>query len=297
MRALAWFRWGDDQRAALAHGDLIGRLPTAALSFDDARISEAHAMVSLRGGDLHLLALRGRFRVRGQVRASVVLTEGLVIDLTDDLALTVERVELPDTLLGIQGPGLPTQPLPGTVSIDIAPAPTLRPGAHPDADAILWQFDEVWRIRPRGGSLRTLRAGDRVDIGGWPLEVVEVPLRDAGSVRTRADFAAPLHLSACVDTVTLTVGEGAPVVLGGLPGRMLAELLAIGGPTTWQAVARELWRDSPEPLLRKRWDVSLSRLRQRLRDLGARDDLVAADGAGHVGVVLRTGDTVKIVDG
>ena len=49
----------------LGPGDLIGRSPTAALHIDDPRISEAHSMVSLRGSQLKLLALRGRHSVYG----------------------------------------------------------------------------------------------------------------------------------------------------------------------------------------------------------------------------------------
>ena len=30
------------------HGDFVGRLETAAVHLDDARVSEAHAMISLR---------------------------------------------------------------------------------------------------------------------------------------------------------------------------------------------------------------------------------------------------------
>jgi len=60
MRAFVRLRCTDGSIAELTHGDLIGRLGTAALHFDDARISEAHAMISLRGQELKLLALRGR---------------------------------------------------------------------------------------------------------------------------------------------------------------------------------------------------------------------------------------------
>ena len=38
---------------------------SAALHLDDPRVSEAHAMVSIRGSELKLLALRGRFQIDG----------------------------------------------------------------------------------------------------------------------------------------------------------------------------------------------------------------------------------------
>ena len=39
------------------------------LHVDDARVSEAHALVSLRGRELQLLALRGRFAVDSTPRS------------------------------------------------------------------------------------------------------------------------------------------------------------------------------------------------------------------------------------
>ena len=58
MRPTVSLQLPDGSIHELGHGDLIGRLWTAALHLDDGRISEAHAMISLRGSELHLLALR-----------------------------------------------------------------------------------------------------------------------------------------------------------------------------------------------------------------------------------------------
>ena len=49
MRPAVHLRLPDGRTAVLGHGDLIGRLESAALPLADPRISEAHAMVSLRG--------------------------------------------------------------------------------------------------------------------------------------------------------------------------------------------------------------------------------------------------------
>jgi len=48
-RALVWIRLPDGSLVALGHGDFIGRVWTAALVLDDPRVSEGHAMISLRG--------------------------------------------------------------------------------------------------------------------------------------------------------------------------------------------------------------------------------------------------------
>ena len=63
MRAYVQLRLTDGQRRDLGSGDIIGRMPTAALVLDDARVSEAHALITLRAGELRLLPLRGRCAV------------------------------------------------------------------------------------------------------------------------------------------------------------------------------------------------------------------------------------------
>jgi pSer/pThr/pTyr-binding forkhead associated (FHA) protein len=57
----------------LEHGDLIGRLWSAALVIDDPRISEAHALVSLREGGFWLLSLRRKIAVGGRPVSEVRL--------------------------------------------------------------------------------------------------------------------------------------------------------------------------------------------------------------------------------
>ena len=94
-------RLPDGSRATLRHGDLVGRLETAALHIADPRISEAHAMVSLRGATLKLLALRGRLAVEGFAVRDVELVAGLTIALAGEVALVVERVGLPEQILGL----------------------------------------------------------------------------------------------------------------------------------------------------------------------------------------------------
>ncbi len=50
----------------LAPGDIIGRLDSAAMPLADARVSEAHAMISLREGRLQMIALRGGLALAGE---------------------------------------------------------------------------------------------------------------------------------------------------------------------------------------------------------------------------------------
>ena len=63
MRARVRLRLDSGEVRQLVSGDIIGRIWGAALRLDDPQISEAHALVSMRGTALKLLALRGRFVV------------------------------------------------------------------------------------------------------------------------------------------------------------------------------------------------------------------------------------------
>ena len=88
---------------------------------------------------------------------------------------------------------------------------------------------------------------------------------------------------------------GWPVVtFGGMAARLLTELVAFDGPVTWEVLARELWPDEPDRhALRRRLDVTVARLRARLRDERVRSDLLRADGSGCFQLVLYEGDSVE----
>ena len=87
MRAYVRLRLSSGQTAVLGPGDLVGRLSGASLQIDDGRVSEAHAMVSLRGRELKLLGLRGVFAVDGKPTDEVVLAEELAIELAPGVDL------------------------------------------------------------------------------------------------------------------------------------------------------------------------------------------------------------------
>ncbi len=63
VRPLARFLAPDGRSELLGPGDIIGRMPTATLTINDPHVSEAHALVSLRGSELKLPGLRGRSSV------------------------------------------------------------------------------------------------------------------------------------------------------------------------------------------------------------------------------------------
>jgi hypothetical protein len=278
----------------LVHGDLIGRVWSASLQINDARVSEAHAMVSLREGELQLIGLRGAFAVDGNPVGEVTLTPGLRVLLASGVALQILDVQLPVAVLGLEGPGLPPVMLPGVCALVPGHPIRLCRGTRQDALATIWNDGEDWWIR-QGDEGRRLRAGDQLEVGGHSLTTVLIPLGDAGPGPTIArTLSPPLELVVRYDTVHVHREGHAPVMLSGNQARLVSELAACGAPIDWLALARQLWRDdAPAPQLRSRLDVVMSRIRRLLRVQGVRTNLVRTDGAGLVELLLYPDDHLK----
>ena len=302
MYAFVRFRLPDGSTSTLSPGDFIGRLDHAALHLDDARVSEAHAMVSLRGRELKLLALRGRFAIDGSPVNSAVLRDGLVIEVARGLSLVVDEVQLPEQVLALEGDGLPRQVLSGAMSLFVKPKPSLQPRYRSDAAAHLWNTGEGWTLSVVDGELggeaelaRALASGDSFVIDGVAFRVVAVEIAHAARKATRVEGAvqSPLTIVASYDTVHLHRPDHAPLALDGISARILSELVAFDGPVVWHVLAREIWRhEDDRGQLRRKWDVSLARLRRKLRAVGIRTDLIRAGGTGQIELLRYPGDRI-----
>lgn len=296
MRSYVRLRLPDGGLCELGHGDLIGRLWTAALCLDDARVSEAHAMVSLRGQELCLLALRRRFAVDGQIRSQIELEPGMRIELAEGLVLEVEEVVLPAELLALEGEGLPRQTLPRVCSIVTRPTLQLVPRHVAEAPAQVWSLGDRWRVRVGEGPTRELEPGLSFTVEGVEIHAVTVPLASAGEVATRVagGIHAPLRIITRYESVHIQREGEAVVVISGIAARLISELVAFGGPTGWELVARELWAEEDDRhALRRKWDIALTRLRRKLRDARIRGDLIRADGNGNIELCLTEADLVE----
>ncbi len=292
----AWVRFSlpDGRSSTLIPGDLIGRTWTAALRIDDPLVSEAHALVSLRGDALVLLALRRRIYVDNRPVDPVELSPGLRVRLTPQIELRVEELALPKDVLGLEGDGLPAQVLTGTRSLVFQPEPSLEPRLVERAAAVLWPNEHRWRFRLAGGPDADLEVGTRFQAGGRSFRGVSMTLASAGQTPTRADSFGPLKIVSFFDSVHLHRADGVPLVLSGQMARVMAELVAIGNPVAWEELAGQLWPTLTErEVLRRRWDVLMVRLRERLREAGIRSDLVQSTGHGLVELVRQEGDVVE----
>lgn len=295
LRAHVRVRTADGALHDLGPGDLIGRLPGAALCLDDAGISEAHAYVSLRGEVLKLLALRGLFAVGGRPVEEVVLRPGLQIALSHTVQLLVEAVSLPAEVLAIQGPDLPRQVLAGTTSIVTRPRVSLVSRFVGEASAHIWTTGGAWRLRVGGGEARPLQAGQSFEVDGHALSAVSISLASAGPSATHVAQAVggPLTVEARFDSVHLSRAGAPPLVLTGNVARLVSELVAVDGPAGWELVASEVWGQGVERgRLRRRLDATLGRLRKQLEEARIRTDLVRPDGCGNLELLTYAGDRV-----
>jgi hypothetical protein len=282
----------DGTQERLAPGEIVGRTWTAALRLDDPAVSEAHAMVSLRGDALKFLALRGRFLVDGQPLAEVDLAEGQTIALSHHTVLRVVDVVLPERVLAVVGEGLPQQVLAGTSTILTWPNVRLVPGVVEGGAAVVWSTGEGWRVREGQESPKDLEAGATLLEGR--VRVVAAELATAFSARTWLGVDSPVEIVARYDTVHLNRPGAPPVLLTGKMARMFSDLAVAAAPVGWESLSADLWPELEDrESRRRRWDVLLARLRQRLRAGGVRPDLVQSTGNGLIEVVLGPADVVR----
>ena len=278
----------------LGPGGLIGRLPSASLRLMDPRISEVHALVSLRGRQLMLLAQRGLVEADGDRKADVVLRAGQRITLVADVVLTVVDVELPEEVLVLGGLGAEPVELSAPVYSLIA-GPRLLPIWLEGAALHLWSDADGWWAQLAGEDEEPIEAGSVLSVAGHTLHITARSLLEAGTPATRATgrIGHALRVVARFDTVHIEQAGQAPAVISGLGARIISELVAYGAPVPWDMVAKTVYPELTDEIQRRtNWDRTLRRLRAMLRRKGVRADLVRADGKGNIELVLREADVV-----
>ena len=265
------------------------------MRLEDPRISEAHALVSLRGSALKLLALRGVLAVGGVRVSEVVLEAGVRVELVSGLPLEVVAVTLPDSTLALDlGTGSAPQVLSASVH-SILPGPVVIPRHLPDAPIHLWTTGAGWTVQPAGSDPFPLVEGTRMVVGDHEVVAITVAGEVASNpeTRLRGRLHPPIRLVARYDTVQIH-REGQPlVVFGGTAARLVSELVAMGGLASWEAIASEIWpEDLDRTVRRQRWDRTLQTLRSKLQQGRLRPDLIRADGKGNLELVVLADDTV-----
>lgn len=295
MRPHVCLQLADGSTVECEHGDLVGRVWSAAVWLDDPRVSEAHAMVSLRDGEFYLLALRRMLVVDGQVVSAVRLRPGVSVALADGLAVTVTSIALPETVLSIEATGFPRVILPGVCSVTAVPRPKLVGRYEPEAPCVIWCTGDQWRLRLQGET-RLIASDDAFTLDGvtFTIHAISTAISGPGVTIAAGGVQASLKIIVAYDSVQIHREDDPIVLLNGVQARIISELAQFGRPAPWQLVAREVWPDEVDTrALRKRWDVSLTRLRAKLRVARVRPDLIVAHGTGNIELVLRGQDVVE----
>ncbi len=285
------------QSAVLGPGDFIGRSEGAALCLDDPRVSEAHAMVSLRDGNLKLIALRGRFRKGKEVLGETVLRPGVVLELARDVHLVCEKVHMPDAVLGLLIDDELEVMLTNTMTLYTSEVTTLKRGYDPHGAAIFWTTGSLWRVQIADQQPRTLKQGQTFTIGQTCVKVIAIPLDRTAQTRTRNSLRSPLHFT-CHDAHVEIARVNEPTIrVSGIPGRILLSLLRRQGTASYQEVVSDVWEQdaSTDVSLRRRFDTGIRRLRAQLRHAqdNEEEELVQLDGTGVVTLTLSARDKVS----
>ena len=296
------FRLPSGEMVKATPGSILGRLSSASVRIDDPRVSEAHALVSLRGSELKLLTLRGSLRVEGRRDADVVLEAGLRIYLARGVELKVVAVELPSsmTALQIRSQGRPfgeqVELTRSVYSVLPQPEPQIVPRYVQSAPAHVWNTSDGWCIRLSGQERVQLTAGASFEVAGFSVSVIDVPLPEAGITETVVSNRSYTTLQ-IIDrdgTIHIHPQGKRSMVLNGKPAQIISELLCMEVLAPWYVVAGEIWPRTRElKVLRRNWDQCLNRLRKKLREGGIRDNLVNADGTGNIELFLLPGDSAK----
>lgn len=281
------------QVCTVGPGAIVGRSFAADVHLEDGRVSEAHALISLRGGELVLFALRGRVRVAGRDVPRVALEKGLSLELAQGVTLQVQRVALPSQVLALEGPDVPRQVLTGVVSICASPRPHVVAGVRADAAAVVFSDGLAWLSRAGEAPARRVRAGDTLSIDGVTLRFVSVAREAVETPETGpvSDLGTLKLLNAGTSVQVWLTGAASPCVVSGQSAVVLSRLLEHGAPMRWEALAAALWEgDEPDEVVRHRLDVVLGKLRRRLEDGGVRRDLVTSHHNGYLELILYPGD-------
>lgn len=298
-----------ERRVTLRPGSLIGRMSTCALRIQDVHISEAHALLTLRGRELTLLALRGHLRVDGVIEDAVALSADLTLELAPGVWVTAEQVVVPTRVLVLDvEDGETLEPCAAMHAL----LPDLRwsPAWRSDAVAHVWSTEADWVLQ-RGDEVDRIVPGGTWQVGAARLRARLVDVETLASPHTRRDDEVEaFDVVGRTETAIIRRARHDPIHLVGLPARLVTELGLFSQPTAWVLIAGELWPEIAEsrrqsesgvrpqrpgtapaaqPLLRSRFDRVLQRLRLTLREHGARDDLVRSFARGSIELHLGPG--------
>lgn len=290
LRPVVRMRLSDGRSVEATPGTILGRGSAAGVPFPHLGVSEAHALVSLRGGALRLLALRGRLCVDDEEEDDIILEPGQRIQLAHGVEVLIEDVELPGEVTALMMPDQPPREL-CAPTYSLLPAPLAEWVAREvrDAAAVILADGPGWTLMVAGRPPEPLVPGRAWTVEGVTFGVANFDRAtfEVESTRSADALRAPVDLVVSAETVTVRRRGVDAVTLTGRPGQLLASIarrhLAGLRAPTWEAVAGELWpvtlRRGDLRTLRRNYDRAVARLRSSLREAGLPSSLVRLEGS------------------
>lgn len=259
-------------------GDVVGRGLFAPIPVLHPKVSEAHAVLSVRAA-LVLLPARGRLFVGGDPVELVELRAGDEVALCRDGSA---RLEILEVIAPTQGVGLSLGDRPPVRLVDGACYSLIREGeswiVRSDADkAVIWQAEGSWYLEFEG----TPRALELGASWFWRGDELRVVLCDGAAPWTQRtttpgaegsqdlQYRVTLVATASGMRVDAVRDDGRVVgSLAGRPGELLALLLASPQRQPWEPVARRVWGRGEEfDRLQDNWHANLRKVRRWLHAL------------------------------
>jgi len=222
----------------------------------------------------------------------VALREAMRVALAPGIEVEVSAVTAPSHILMLSAEGVAPRTVPGVLSLYGGANPRIRTGWRPDADGTIWPTGEGWMRSGKDGPVHVVATSEWKLAGTVFRAWVESARSGTIPTKREASLSLPLRLIARFDTVHL-VREGHPVlVITGRSARLMSELAVVAQPCSWHSQAQLLWGELERDRLRRRWDMQLRRLRQKLRGAAIRTDLIQPTGDGLIELVLGPNDVV-----
>ncbi|HND33582.1 MAG TPA: FHA domain-containing protein, partial [Myxococcota bacterium] len=222
---------------------LIGRISRMDLQLNDPRISEVHALVTLKDGSLWLKGLGAPLFVNGKSEPQVRLAQDVEVELArSGIFLRVEKLYLPQQFPTLTLPDQPPQTLAAS-SYHLTAGMQLAAGLHPDALLSLWSIGEDWFFR-----LATGEEGPCEDKKDWSIAGRSVHFGlcvGAKLVKTIQDDSLPRTYVIGSSTVSIKRENRRDVVFDGQQAQLLKLAILHGrNPETafkWFDVVEEIW--------------------------------------------------------
>jgi len=291
------FRLADGSTTTLFPGEIIGRGVSASLLLDDHQISEAHALVSLRGASLQLLKLRGMLKLAGEDHflGEITLEVGQHIVVSSQISLEVFKVSTPDEILVLEG--LTRAPIPLTQSeYEIGGHPlSIHPREEDEVYASIWQSGETWMRRVSKEEKVAVIAGEEWMVNGSPLCIKLATVDDASFENTESPLKIVEPPPSLAQVVLELSAERAVIrypeddefyAITGHSARILyitANATKKGIHMRWKDICDEIWYKYK----RNNWDSAKNYLRKKLREAGIRDTFFVYKG-GQVWLDIRS---------